>query len=122
MDLMSVTATYAELEKKYNGFVSPELEIQVGSRKLISGEKLQIGELELELTNGFEASGCTFLVIGAYEPKLTARQTSCSWARPWRYPWDMYVWSRCLKDTLTGSNTGTVQMAAALIFMWNAWI
>ena len=66
MDLMSVTATYAELEKKYNGFVSPELEIQVGSRKLISGEKLQIGELELELTNGFEASGCTFLVIGAY--------------------------------------------------------
>lgn len=71
MDLMSVTATYAELEKKYNGFVSPELEIQVGSRKLISGEKLQIGELELELTNGFEASGCTFLVIGAYEPKLT---------------------------------------------------
>lgn len=52
MDLMSVTATYAELEKKYNGFVSPELEIQVGSRKLISGEKLQIGELELELTNG----------------------------------------------------------------------
>ena len=43
----------------------------MGNEKLVSRGKLHVKELDLELTSGFEASGCTFLVTGAYEEENT---------------------------------------------------
>ena len=71
MDLMSVTGSYQELSKKYNKFGAPTIEIVVGSQKLVSGAKLSITELEVELTCGYEASGCSFRIEGCYEAKKT---------------------------------------------------
>ena len=71
MDLMSVTGSYRDLSKKYNQFGAPTIEIVVGSKQLVSGAKLNISELEVELTCGYEASGCSFLIEGAYDAKKT---------------------------------------------------
>lgn len=71
MDMMNGTASYAELERKYYDFRAPDMEIKVGNEKLVSRGKLSVKELDLELTSGFEASGCTFLVTGAYEEENT---------------------------------------------------
>ncbi|MGN0342448.1 MAG: phage late control D family protein [Roseburia sp.] len=71
MDLMSVTTSYKSLAGKYNNFLAPTYEIKVGGSKLVTGEKLQITELEVELTSEYEASGCVFYVVGEYDPKKT---------------------------------------------------
>lgn len=69
MDLMSGSTTYSVLEKKYNNFKAPSCEIKVGSTKLLSGKDLFISELEVELTSGFEASGCRFEICAVYNPE-----------------------------------------------------
>lgn len=66
MDLMSGSTSYSVLEKKYNNFKAPSCEIKVGSTKLVSSKKLLISNVEVELTCGFEASGCSFSIVGAY--------------------------------------------------------
>lgn len=71
MDLMSVSTNYKALAGKYYNFRAPTIEITVGGTKLVSGKKLQITELEVELTSGYEASGCIFYISGEYEPKNT---------------------------------------------------
>lgn len=69
MDLMSVTTTYQGLEKKYENFSAPSAKITVGSKKLLSGKDVVIRNLEVELTCGYEASGCMFEIVGSYEPE-----------------------------------------------------
>lgn len=71
MDLMSVTASYAELERKYGSFKAPSLEITVGSTKLVSGKDMRIMSLEVELTCDYEASGCVFVLESVYEHQKT---------------------------------------------------
>lgn len=71
MDLMSVTTSYKTLNGKYYSFRAPTIEIEIGGTKLVSGKKLQIRELEIDLTSGYEASGCVFYIAGEYEPKNT---------------------------------------------------
>ena len=71
MDLMSVSSSYRELVSKYNHFGAPTVELLVGTKKLVSSASLHITELEVELTSGYEASGCSFLIEGAYEEKNT---------------------------------------------------
>ena len=67
MDLMGATASFAALAKKYDNFSAPAVEITVGSTKLMSGKDLDIVQLEMELTCGYEASGCVFVIAGAYD-------------------------------------------------------
>lgn len=71
MDLMSVTTSYSELEKKYSNFNAPSLEITVGSTKLVSGKDIRIVSMDVELTCDYEASGCVFVLESVYEPKKT---------------------------------------------------
>ena len=68
---MSAATSYSALEKKYGYFRAPSLEVKVGSTRLVRGEGANIRSLELELTSGYEASGCVFYVDGAYEVKNT---------------------------------------------------
>lgn len=68
---MSVTTSFKKLQKKYGNFNAPTIEVEVGSTKLIAGKKLQITQLEVELTSGYEASGASFVVAGCYEGKKT---------------------------------------------------
>ncbi|MEI3191841.1 MAG: hypothetical protein V8S36_06325 [Lachnospiraceae bacterium] len=58
MDLMKGSTSFRSLRKKYDDFSAPSVEVTVGSTKLVSGAGADIFDLELELTSGFEASGC----------------------------------------------------------------
>lgn len=71
MDLMSVTTTYQALTKKYDNFKAPSAQITIGSKKLLSGSDISILNLEVDLSCGYEASGCVFEITGAYEPEKT---------------------------------------------------
>lgn len=71
MDMMKGSTSFRALRDKYKDFSAPSVEITVGSEKL-SEKKADIQEIEVELTSGFEASGCVFYVDGAYRVKDTA--------------------------------------------------
>ena len=71
MDLMKGSTSFRSLRKKYDDFSAPSVEVTVGSTKLVSGAGADIFDLELELTSGFEASGCVFYIDGAYDEKNT---------------------------------------------------
>ena len=71
MDMMKGSTSFRALRDKYKDFSAPSVEITVGSEK-ISEKKADIQEIEVELTSGFEASGCVFYVDGAYRVKDTA--------------------------------------------------
>lgn len=71
MDLLNVTTTYREMVKKYGNFRAPTVEITVGGTKLVSGAKMNVTEVEVELSCEGEASGCVFHIAGEYKPKNT---------------------------------------------------
>lgn len=79
MNLMSATTSFASLAKKYDNFSAPAVEITVGSTKLMAGKDLDITELDMELTCGYEASGCVFVIAGAYDVEKTdySKDISC---------------------------------------------
>ena len=71
MDMMKGSTSFRALRDKYKDFSAPSVEITVGSEKL-SEKKADIQEIEVELTSGFEASGCVYFqgrsVPGLYFP------------------------------------------------------
>lgn len=71
MDLMKGSTSFRSLRKKYDDFSAPSVEVTVGSTKLVSEPGQIFLILELELTSGFEASGCVFYIDGAYDEKNT---------------------------------------------------
>lgn len=71
MNLMSTTTSFKSLAKKYDNFSAPAVEITVGSTKLMKGKDLDIVSVEVELTCGYEASGCVFIIAGAYDVEKT---------------------------------------------------
>ncbi|MBO5335554.1 MAG: hypothetical protein J6A94_00280 [Lachnospiraceae bacterium] len=71
MNLMSATTDFKSLVKKYDNFSAPAVEITVGSTKLMTGKDLDIVSVEIELTSGYEASGCVFVIAGAYDVEKT---------------------------------------------------
>lgn len=78
MNLMSTTTTYKALEKKYDNFGAPSIEVTVGSAKLVTGKNLEISRVEVELTSGYEASGCCFELCCVYEMEKTDFSKSIS--------------------------------------------
>ena len=71
MDLMSTTTNFKALAKKYDSFSAPAVEIKVGSTKLMAGKDMDISRVEVELTSGYEASGCSFVLSGVYDIEKT---------------------------------------------------
>jgi len=71
MNLMSATANFKSLAKKYDNFSAPAVEITVGSTKLMTNKDLDLVEVEIDLTSGYEASGCVFIIAGAYDVEQT---------------------------------------------------
>lgn len=67
MDLLSVTTSYSSLKSKYSQFKAPTVEITVAGTKLVSGAKFSIQNLAVDLTSEYEASGCSFSIVDAYE-------------------------------------------------------
>lgn len=78
MNLMSATTDFKSLVKKYDNFNAPAVEITVGSTKLMSGKDLDIVSVEIELTSGYEASGCVFVIAGSYDVEKTDFSTDIS--------------------------------------------
>ena len=60
------TYTYTGLSGRYNGFLAPSCEIDIGSMTIKSSEYL-IPDLEVELTADGTASGCSFTLDGQYD-------------------------------------------------------
>lgn len=69
MNLMTGTTDYNILKTKYSDFTQPVLEIKVGGISMVASRDLLVQELIVELTSGYEASGCEFLVSGCYDYK-----------------------------------------------------
>lgn len=71
MDLMTGTTGFTALKTKYSDFSVPTLEISVDGTKLVASKDIMIQELTIELTCGYEASGCEFLVGSCYNQQKT---------------------------------------------------
>ena len=71
MDLMKGSTNFRALSRKYDEFRAPSAEITVGGTKLAAGANANIRDVELELTSGYEASGCVFYIDGAYDEEKT---------------------------------------------------
>lgn len=67
MNLMTGTTNYTALKTKYSDFMVPTLEMKVDGNKMISSGKIKIQELRVDLTCGYEASGCEFLLGDCYD-------------------------------------------------------
>lgn len=67
MNLMSGSTTYSALNRKYSGMSAPSVRVIVDGTDLVNRLKCTITDVAVELTTGFEASGCTFTVTGEYE-------------------------------------------------------
>lgn len=67
MDLMTGTTNYTALKTKYSNFNVPTLEIKAAGTKMVASRDIMIQELMVELTCGYEASGCEFLVGNCYD-------------------------------------------------------
>lgn len=66
MSLMSGSTSLEQLKKKYEDFKRFSLEISVDGTKMSADQDIHIYHLNLDLTSGLEASGCSFLVGGCY--------------------------------------------------------
>lgn len=64
---MSGTTNLSGLKTKYQNFQVPDVEILSDGAKLIATKKCEIQELNVDLTNGYEASGCDFVVGDCYD-------------------------------------------------------
>ncbi|MBQ7840686.1 MAG: hypothetical protein IJ390_09435 [Lachnospiraceae bacterium] len=69
MNLMTGSTSYAMLQKKYDDFLNPSLELTIDSTKLVKGKEAEIEQLQIDLTSGFEASGCEFVISSCYDNK-----------------------------------------------------
>ncbi len=67
MDLMTNVTDYASLNKKYRGFTTPSYRILIDGTDIKEKLGAGINSLEVELTNGYEASGASFTVVEQYE-------------------------------------------------------
>ena len=67
IDLMTSTTTYAKLYSKYQGFRAPTARILVEGKEVVSARTGRLLYLSVELTSGFEASGCRFSMLGEYD-------------------------------------------------------
>lgn len=61
--------TYQQLEQKYNNFIAPTIKISLDGKEIIYGTDTTISDFSLDLSTGFEASGCSFVVYNEYLPK-----------------------------------------------------
>ena len=66
MSLMSGSTSLEKLQRKYSGFAVPSLEIAVDGASLAVGRELHVQQMSVDLTCGFEASGCEFLAGSCY--------------------------------------------------------
>ncbi|MGI6778041.1 MAG: phage late control D family protein [Acetivibrionales bacterium] len=60
--------TYAGLKEKYKQYTTPDCEIRIDGT-LHKEKSMMVSALEVELTAGYEAGGCTFRILNGYSPK-----------------------------------------------------
>ena len=68
MDLMKQSTSFAQLKKKYRNFAAPTVEIYVDGAGIVSKMGASVTDLEVDLTCGYPASGCSFTITGEYQP------------------------------------------------------
>ena len=71
MDLMKGSTSYAKLAKKYYGFRAPAVEVTVDGTGLVKQLSCTIDNVEVDLTNGYEASGASFDIKNQYVQNQT---------------------------------------------------
>ena len=75
MDLMKGSTTFAGLKRKYQGMSAPTFRVVVDGVELTEKLKCSISGLAVDLTSGYEASGCSFLVLSQYDYEKTRFDT-----------------------------------------------
>ncbi len=67
MSLMTGTTNFKALKTKYSDFAIPTLEIVVDGTKMVASKDIMVQDLTVDLTCGYEASGCEFTVGNCYD-------------------------------------------------------
>ena len=67
MNLMTGTTNFKALKTKYSDFFAPTLEIEVDGTKMVASKDIMVQELNVDLTCGYEASGCELLIGDCYD-------------------------------------------------------
>ena len=61
------TYEYESLKEKYSSFMKPSIVIRVNDKELTDKKKgFPVGEVEVELTSGYEASVAEFSIFNVY--------------------------------------------------------
>lgn len=68
MDLMTQSTSYEALKDKYKNFSAPTVLIEVDGVELTQKLGVGVAAVAVDLTAGFAASGCSFDVLGQYQP------------------------------------------------------
>lgn len=71
-DLMTASAAFDELEKKYGNFAAPGCEVLANGKNVIEGLRLGLASLSMELTAEAQSSVCDVTVLGGYDVKKRA--------------------------------------------------
>ncbi|MEG0616610.1 MAG: contractile injection system protein, VgrG/Pvc8 family [Oscillospiraceae bacterium] len=71
MNLMTQSTSYKLLKAKYNEFAAPSVKIKVDGTEILAQKDVRITNLTVDLTCEYPASGCSFDIIGEYEPSHT---------------------------------------------------
>jgi phage protein D len=72
MDLMTASTSYAKLQMKDRNFGAPTVRIHVDGVEITEKKGAKLSGVTVDLTAESSASGCSFDVVGEYEPKNTA--------------------------------------------------
>ena len=65
---MKQSTAYALLKKKYREFAAPTVRILVEGSDLIERYHAALSNVSVELTSEYPASGCSFDLLGEYQP------------------------------------------------------
>lgn len=71
MNMMTGSTDMKQLKRKYSSFSAPSAEVIVDGIKLVAAERMKLQELTVDLTSGYEASGCEFVIGDCYEDVKT---------------------------------------------------
>lgn len=71
MNLMTGSTDFPALQNKYRNFGAPTIRLRVEDVEILEKMDAMISNVAVELSNGASATGCSFDVIGEYDPKNT---------------------------------------------------
>lgn len=73
---MKSSTTYDKLKQKYEHFRAPTARVKVEGTEIIEQKSARLVELTVDLTSGYEASGCRLTLFGEYDRESASFSSS----------------------------------------------